>query len=81
MCSRFPGRSTGPEQAPDIPPQIEQYGVLTAEHAEKDTFQTRQRLEDVTYTLCVSTATREIDKAPIVARRQLPRRRRADARL
>ncbi|MFD9516324.1 DUF5133 domain-containing protein [Streptomyces sp. NPDC059979] len=31
----------------------------------------RQRLEDVVYTLCVSTGTRDIDATPAVARERL----------
>lgn len=50
---------------------IEQYESLTAVRAEKRTSEVRRRLEDVSYTLCVSTATREVGEALVVARRQL----------
>ncbi|MEV5240332.1 DUF5133 domain-containing protein [Streptomyces cinnamoneus] len=33
---------------------------------------TRQRMADVAYTLCVSTGTRDIDAALVVARHRLP---------
>ncbi|WP_326701485.1 DUF5133 domain-containing protein [Streptomyces sp. NBC_01754] len=32
----------------------------------------RQRMDDIAYTLCVSTGTRDIDAALIAARHQLP---------
>lgn len=43
--------------------------AASAENAE--TAETRRRMEDVAYTLCVSTGTRDIQSALAVARRQL----------
>lgn len=52
---------------------IKQYEVLEALQAsEADSAQVRQRMEDVAYTLCVSTGTRDIDAALVAARHQLP---------
>ncbi|MFI6206308.1 DUF5133 domain-containing protein [Streptomyces sp. NPDC051041] len=52
---------------------IEQYEALAAlEASEADSARVRQRMEDVAYTLCVSTGTRDIDTALIAARHQLP---------
>lgn len=50
---------------------VEQYEKLQVLHAEQGTFETRRRLEDVTYTLCVSTGTQTVDAALAVAERQL----------
>ncbi|MFW3463440.1 DUF5133 domain-containing protein [Streptomyces microflavus] len=52
---------------------IEQYETLQILHAEEGSSEARQRLEDITYTLCVSTDTRDIDAALTAARRQLER--------
>ncbi|MEU0382158.1 DUF5133 domain-containing protein [Streptomyces cyaneofuscatus] len=52
---------------------IEQYETLQILHAEDGSFEARQRLEDIAYTLCVSTGTRDIDAALTTARRQLER--------
>ncbi|MFB7031590.1 MULTISPECIES: DUF5133 domain-containing protein [unclassified Streptomyces] len=49
---------------------VEQYETLLL-HAEKGSPEARRRVEDVTYTLCVSTGTRDIDTALATARRQL----------
>ncbi|MER5992842.1 MULTISPECIES: DUF5133 domain-containing protein [Streptomyces] len=52
---------------------IEQYEALVAlDASEADSARGRQRMEDVAYTLCVSTGTRDIDAALIAARHQLP---------
>lgn len=52
---------------------IEQYEALAALNASgADSARVRQRMEDVAYTLCVSTGTRDIDAALIAARHQLP---------
>ncbi|MFC7819552.1 DUF5133 domain-containing protein [Streptomyces sp. NPDC057367] len=52
---------------------IDQYEALAAVGAaDADSAQVRQRLDDVAYTLCVSTGTRNIDAAQIAARHQLP---------
>ncbi|CAM5327879.1 hypothetical protein SALBM135S_09402 [Streptomyces alboniger] len=51
---------------------IEEYEALRMLHAESGTEQARQRLDDVAYTLCVSTGTRDVDAALLAARHQLP---------
>ncbi|WP_328863055.1 DUF5133 domain-containing protein [Streptomyces sp. NBC_00306] len=51
---------------------VEQYETLRALHAEKGSPAVRQRMEDVAYTLCVSTGTRDVDAALIAARHRLP---------
>lgn len=50
---------------------VEQFQALRALHAEKGTPESRRRLEDVTYTLCVSTGTRTAEGALAAAREQL----------
>ncbi|MFE6128715.1 DUF5133 domain-containing protein [Streptomyces sp. NPDC056437] len=50
---------------------IEEYESL---HAEKVSPGTRQRMEDIACTPCVSTGTRDVDAALIAARQQLPPR-------
>ncbi|MEV0126183.1 DUF5133 domain-containing protein [Streptomyces sp. NPDC050703] len=54
---------------------VENYEALSAGRAEgtgrAGAAETRRRMEDVTYTLCVSTGTRDIGSALAVARRQL----------
>ncbi|MFD5814175.1 DUF5133 domain-containing protein [Streptomyces sp. NPDC127038] len=51
---------------------IEQYDTLRILHAEKGGPEVRRRMDDVAYTLCVSTGTRDVDTALIAARHQLP---------
>ncbi|NEC67730.1 DUF5133 domain-containing protein [Streptomyces sp. SID9727] len=52
---------------------IESYEALAAVGAgEADSARVRQRMDDIAYTLCVSTGTRDIDAALIAARHQLP---------
>ncbi|MFJ6438391.1 DUF5133 domain-containing protein [Streptomyces sp. NPDC091416] len=52
---------------------IAQYEALAAVDASQaDSAQVRQRMNDVAYTLCVSTGTRDIDAALIAARHRLP---------
>lgn len=51
---------------------IAQYETLHALHAEDGSEEARQRLDDVAYTLCISTGTRDVDAALIAARHQLP---------
>ena len=51
---------------------IEQYEALKALHAEEGSVEVRQRLDDVEYSLCVSTGTRDVDAALIAARHRLP---------
>ncbi|MEU6810113.1 DUF5133 domain-containing protein [Streptomyces sp. NPDC046831] len=50
---------------------VEQYEALVVLHAERGGVQAQQRMEDVAYTLCVSTGTRDVDDALAAARRQL----------
>lgn len=57
---------------------IEQYETL---HAEEGGDEARQRLEDVSYTLCVATGTRDVGSALVVARRRLQGARPADGSL
>lgn len=57
---------------------IEQYETLRALHAENGTREARRRMEDVAYTLCVSTGTRDIDTALVAARHRLPGARTED---
>ncbi|WP_413797694.1 DUF5133 domain-containing protein [Streptomyces iranensis] len=51
---------------------IEQYETLRTLHAEAGGTEVRQRMDDLAYTLCVSTGTRDVDAALIAARHQLP---------
>lgn len=51
---------------------IEQYEALHALHAEDGSEEVQQRLDDVAYTLCISTGTRDVDAALVAARHQLP---------
>jgi phosphoglycerate dehydrogenase-like enzyme len=51
---------------------IDQYDALRILHAEDGSAEVRRRMDDLTYTLCVSTGTRDIDAALIAARHQLP---------
>ncbi|MFE1001900.1 DUF5133 domain-containing protein [Streptomyces mutabilis] len=57
---------------------IEQYETLRALHAEDGTEEARRRREDVIYTLCVSTRTRDVDAALVAARHRLPGARTED---
>ncbi|MFF9687673.1 DUF5133 domain-containing protein [Streptomyces sp. NPDC014623] len=50
---------------------VEQYDTLRILHAEKGSDEVRQRMDDIAYTLCVSTGTRDIDAALTVARHRL----------
>ncbi|MFI0821013.1 DUF5133 domain-containing protein [Streptomyces sp. NPDC021098] len=51
---------------------VEQYETLHALHADVGGPEVRQRMDDIAYTLCVSTGTRDVDTALIAARHQLP---------
>ncbi|MEU6934685.1 DUF5133 domain-containing protein [Streptomyces sp. NPDC046374] len=51
---------------------IEQYETLQALQAEKGGDEVRRRMDDLAYTLCVSTGTRDVDTALIAARHRLP---------
>lgn len=50
---------------------LEQYETLSARHAAHGSGESLRRLEDVSYTLCVSTGTRDIDAALAAARHRL----------
>jgi hypothetical protein len=50
---------------------VERYEELQAGRTGQDSLETRRRLEDVTYTLCVSTGTRTIEAALRAAEEQL----------
>ncbi|KOG91316.1 DUF5133 domain-containing protein [Streptomyces varsoviensis] len=51
---------------------LDEYETLTALGGERGSHEIRQRMDDVAYTLCVSTGTRDVDTALIAARFQLP---------
>ncbi|MFI6422157.1 DUF5133 domain-containing protein [Streptomyces sp. NPDC050842] len=51
---------------------IEQYETLKVLQAENGGEEVRRRMDDLTYTLCVSTGTRDVDAALIAARHRLP---------
>ncbi|MET9144569.1 MULTISPECIES: DUF5133 domain-containing protein [unclassified Streptomyces] len=51
---------------------VEQYDSLRVLHAENGSADVRQRMDDIAYTLCVSTGTRDIDAALVAARHRLP---------
>ncbi|THA24405.1 DUF5133 domain-containing protein [Streptomyces sp. RKND-216] len=57
---------------------VAQYETLRALHAEDGSAEARQRLDDIAYTLCVATGTRDVDAALIAARHQLPGARTRD---
>ncbi|SDJ55043.1 DUF5133 domain-containing protein [Streptomyces indicus] len=50
---------------------VEQYESLTALQAHEGSAEAARRLDDVQYTLCVATGTRDIDMALIAARYRL----------
>ncbi|MET9123336.1 MULTISPECIES: DUF5133 domain-containing protein [unclassified Streptomyces] len=50
---------------------VSEYETLRDLHAEHGSPNAEQRLQDVAYTLCVSTGTRDIDTALIAAHHQL----------
>ncbi|MGC5363083.1 DUF5133 domain-containing protein [Streptomyces sp. DT24] len=51
---------------------VEQYDTLRILHAQNSGPEARQRMDDIAYTLCVSTGTRDIDTALVAARHGLP---------
>ncbi|MEU2261543.1 DUF5133 domain-containing protein [Streptomyces sp. NPDC019645] len=51
---------------------VEQYETLRLLHAENGGEAVRRRMDDVAYTLCVSTGTSDVDAALIAARFHLP---------
>ncbi|MYR61775.1 DUF5133 domain-containing protein [Streptomyces sp. SID625] len=57
---------------------VEQYDSLRILHAENGSADVRQRMDDIAYTLCVSTGTRDIDAALVAARHRLPGARTED---
>ncbi|MCX5093903.1 DUF5133 domain-containing protein [Streptomyces mirabilis] len=50
---------------------VEQYETLCTLHAENGGATARRRMDDVAYTLCVSTGTRTVEDALDAARRRL----------
>lgn len=57
---------------------VEQYETLRLLHGEDAGEQVRRRMDDLAYTLCVSTGTRDIDTALVAARHRLPGARTED---
>lgn len=57
---------------------IEQYEALQVLHAQDGSTEARQRMDDIAYTLCVSTGTRDADTALVAARHRLPGARTGD---
>ncbi|GGX75780.1 DUF5133 domain-containing protein [Streptomyces minutiscleroticus] len=57
---------------------VEQYETLRVLHAENGDADVRQRMDDVAYTLCVSTGTKDVDAALVAARHRLPGARTRD---
>ncbi|MCX5232827.1 DUF5133 domain-containing protein [Streptomyces sp. NPDC006553] len=51
---------------------VEEYEALSVLHAEDGSPEVRRRMEDLAYTLCVSTGTRDVDTALVAARHRLP---------
>lgn len=51
---------------------VEEYETLKALQAENGGEEVRRRMDDLAYTLCVSTGTRDVDAALIAARHRLP---------
>ncbi|MER5184305.1 DUF5133 domain-containing protein [Streptomyces sp. NPDC002896] len=51
---------------------ITQYEALHLLHAEQGSPEAQQRMDDIAYTLCVATGTRDVDAALIAARYRLP---------
>ncbi|MFD3660757.1 DUF5133 domain-containing protein [Streptomyces sp. NPDC058659] len=51
---------------------IEQYETLKVLQAENGGEEVRRRMDDLAYTLCVSTGTGDVDAALIAARHRLP---------
>lgn len=57
---------------------IRQYESLSVRKAEEGSHDAARQLDDVAYTLCISTGTRDIDDALVAARHQLSGARRED---
>ncbi|WP_030805060.1 MULTISPECIES: DUF5133 domain-containing protein [unclassified Streptomyces] len=56
----------------------DEYRTLALLHADRGTEEVRQRMDDLAYTLCISTGTRDVDAALIAADHRLPGARVAD---
>jgi len=57
---------------------IEQYDALRVLRAGEGSSRARQRMDDLAYTLCVSTGTSDVDAALVAARHRLPGARTED---
>ncbi|MFC8595277.1 DUF5133 domain-containing protein [Streptomyces atroolivaceus] len=57
---------------------VEQYDTLRILQAENGDTEVQQRMDDIAYTLCISTGTRDVDAALIAARHRLPGARTQD---
>ncbi|MFG3506930.1 DUF5133 domain-containing protein [Streptomyces sp. NPDC047821] len=55
---------------------VEQYEALRSVHAETSTPEARRRMDDIAYTLCVTTGTRDVEAALAAARSRLVEARR-----
>ncbi|MER5968413.1 DUF5133 domain-containing protein [Streptomyces sp. NPDC002055] len=51
---------------------VEQYETLHLLRAGEGSAEVRRRMDDIAYTLCVSTGTRDVDSALVAARHRLP---------
>jgi hypothetical protein len=51
---------------------VRQYETLQALNAYRGNPEVRQRMDDVAYSLCISTGTRDVDTALVAARHRLP---------
>ncbi|MFF3763602.1 DUF5133 domain-containing protein [Streptomyces sp. NPDC001922] len=51
---------------------VEQYETLHLLQAGEGGAAVRRRMDDIAYTLCVSTGTRDVDSALVAARHRLP---------
>ncbi|MER7663752.1 MULTISPECIES: DUF5133 domain-containing protein [unclassified Streptomyces] len=51
---------------------IDRYETLRTLHAETGSARVLQRMDDIAYTLCVSTGTRDVTAALMAARSRLP---------
>ncbi|WP_406090644.1 DUF5133 domain-containing protein [Streptomyces sp. NBC_01013] len=51
---------------------VREYEALKVLHGEDGSAEARQRMDDLAYSLCLSTGTQDVDAALIAARYQLP---------
>lgn len=51
---------------------VEQFDTLRILRAEDGDAEVQRRMDDIAYTLCVATGTRDIDAALVAARHRLP---------